>query len=131
MSFSFNDDLSTDLDYVRFYIGDTDSSNYLVEDATITAILSTHSNPLNAAIVICRNLTAKYSSMASQSIGSVSVSYGDISKKYQSLVVELKAMLADQAGIYAGGLSQAEKDTDADDDDLTQSTFKRDTITNG
>jgi len=40
MAFTWVGDLSTDLDKVRFYIGDTDSSGYYLEDATITALLN-------------------------------------------------------------------------------------------
>lgn len=42
MTFTFVGDLSTNLDLVRFRIGDTDSNGYYLEDATINALVTAH-----------------------------------------------------------------------------------------
>jgi len=50
MAFTYVGDLSTDLDKVRFYTGDTDSDGYYLEDATITALLSVEASVGGAVI---------------------------------------------------------------------------------
>jgi hypothetical protein len=40
MAFTYAGTLTTDLDLVRFYVGDTDSAGYYLEDATITALVT-------------------------------------------------------------------------------------------
>ena len=44
MAWNFDTALSTDKDYIRFLIGDTNSSNQLVQDETIEAILANEPN---------------------------------------------------------------------------------------
>jgi len=52
MTFTWVGDLSTDLDKVRFHIGDTDSDGYFLTDETINALLSSEST-VGGAVVAC------------------------------------------------------------------------------
>ncbi len=126
MSFSYDNTLASDSDKVRFYIFDTDSASYKIEDEEITATLTDYPNPIQAAIVICETLAAKYATSANTKVGDVSV--GDIGKAYRDQAQTLRARLARGAGVYAGGMSESEKDADALDTDLVQTVFTRETI---
>lgn len=50
MTFSFDPQLDTDLDQVRFWTGDTESKTHYLEDATITALLASEGS-LGAAVM--------------------------------------------------------------------------------
>lgn len=61
MAFTFNPDLSTPRDQVRQRIGDTDSTDVELQDATIDAYLTMMANSvLNVAYRCATDLMAKY-----------------------------------------------------------------------
>ena len=54
-------------DAVRFLVGDTDSTDQLLQDGEITYLLSQYNNaPLNAAIRACETIMAKFARMADE-----------------------------------------------------------------
>lgn len=61
MAFTYLGDLSTDLDKVRFHLGDTDESGYWLEDATITALLSSEGSVGGAVVAGIRYILRKLS----------------------------------------------------------------------
>jgi hypothetical protein len=50
MSFSFSYALAADLDWVRFWIGDTDAEAHFLHDETITALITSEGSKQAAAI---------------------------------------------------------------------------------
>lgn len=61
MAFTFDPSLGTDLSLVRFHTGDTDSTNYYLEDATITALLTSQTSVGGAVIASIRFILARLS----------------------------------------------------------------------
>ena len=61
MAFTYDETLSTDLALVRFHLADTDSSAYWLEDATITALLSSEGSVGSAVIACIRYIIARLS----------------------------------------------------------------------
>ena len=129
MTWTFDPALPTDKDRVRFYIGDTDTTDQQVQDETIEATLVDYSNPLLAAAVICRSLAAQYGREVTYKAGDVSENSSDLAKFYLELAKEL-----DPAGITKGlalaeisigGLSLAEKETLDTNSDAVQPSFSR------
>ena len=127
MTASYDTSLATDKDKVRLYLGDTDTENPKTTDEEIIALLAIYPNPIKTTIILAQSLLAKYAAMATQSVGEVSVSYGELRDNYKNLVAELKERFASEYGkLIAGGLSQSEKDSLIDDSDRVQPAFTRD-----
>lgn len=59
MAFTYNTDLSTDRDKVRFYTGDTDESTHQLADATIDALITLEGDYKAATIEALEGLLAK------------------------------------------------------------------------
>lgn len=124
----------TDLELVRLYLGDTDSSVYLVSDDQINTTLGLHANPFYAAAFLADSLAARFSRYTRRSIDGLSVDYSVIVKNYLDLAASLRqqgmnATLdtlngARGIGLYAGGVYQDETDADDADASLKRSTFR-------
>jgi len=126
MSFSYNNDLSTDLDKVRFYIGDTVEASYIIEDEEITAVLASAGSVLKTCNIALSSLISKYSRLASETVGKVSVSYSGVVSSLRSAVDNLNNTLSSgSTSVYCGGISEAQKETYTDSDDIIQPYFKR------
>lgn len=61
MAFSFDTALTSNLDKVRFHIGDTEETGYYLHDATITALLSSEGGVHGAVIAGILYIIAKLS----------------------------------------------------------------------
>lgn len=130
------------IDSVRFLIGDTQETDQQLQDQEIVGLLALNSSdprtqasfpipsvtysPYQAAIAACVTLAAQYSRAAgSKTVGDTSISKGNIAQAYTKLARELRqqAMRYDSPVPYAGGISQGDMETDADNDDLVQPQF--------
>lgn len=112
MSYSYSGNPSNSAkDLVRFLIGDTDQSDWLLQDEEIQYLLSLYNNvALNASIRACESIIAKFSRLADESAGSVSVSFSQKATAYQKMITTLRVRLAtDDMQPFAGGISQAQK----------------------
>jgi hypothetical protein len=118
---------SSPKDQVRFLIGDTDSKDQLLLDGEITWLLSQANNsPYGAAIRGCEQIMAKFSRMADETVGRVSISFSQKAKGYATLIGQLRQRQAiDDCMPYAGGLSVTDKEARAADRDATQPAFTR------
>lgn len=91
MSWSYSGDpSSSDLDLVRFLIGDTDTNDQQVTDEEINYMLGIYGSPYAAAYNLCVNLMAKYARQVDYTIGPESVKASQRYKNYQSLAQALK-----------------------------------------
>ena len=94
------DPANSDRDKVRFLIGDTDTTNQLLQDAEIAYLLSVYDNdPFMSAVMGCRSLASKFSAKAdySRSVGDLSIStqYGATADRYLKLADTLTAQATD------------------------------------
>ena len=112
MAWTYSGDPSSSAkDAVRFLIGDTNSTNQLLQDAEISYLLNLYNQaPMNAAIRACETIMAKYSRLADESAGQVSISFSQRAKGYSSMLANLKTRLySEDCGIIAGGISVSDK----------------------
>lgn len=121
MAWEYDASLSTDKDYVRFLIGDTDDRRKLVEDETIEAVLENEPNKfMTAAAVIeslFRGLTAG-GSIEDRKVGETRTRYqrvADLMKQVHSLRMRGAAHMKPSAGgIYDSETDTYNKDTSLD-----------------
>lgn len=116
---------TTPKDMIRLQIGDTDSTNPLLQDEEISFYLTTRANIYGAAAECCRSLAAKFSSQVTAAAGGQKTAYSDIAKAYAARAVsfDVKAAMAGSAMPYAGGISVSDKQNNQQDTDRTSPQF--------
>lgn len=125
MAFTYSSDpAASDRDYVRFRVGDTDSTDQQLADAEVDAMLAEKGNKLTAAAFCARAIAAKYARLVTQAVGDLRMDYSDLAKQYN----ELAQQLSSEASIavatpYAGGISIADKESAEDDSDRVAPAF--------
>ena len=126
MSFSYDINLSTPKDKVRFYIQDNIEKDVFFEDEEIQAMLTEYPNPKACAIQLCYNLAALFASVPDrEDVGPYSVTYKSLSEKYTKLAESLRAQQSRLISGYAGGLYKQETKETLKDNDLTKYAFHR------
>lgn len=117
MSFSYSGDPgASPLDELRFWIGDTDSTDAQLSDQEIKYLLRSNGDSVTAAALEgCRRLISKYSRYVDQKTG-------DIDIKYSQRISQLKISMDNiRAGMnptpYTGGISKSDIETVQEDDD--------------
>lgn len=117
---------SSPKDQVRFLIGDTDSSEFLLNDAEITWVISQYNSPMNAAIRCCETIIAKFSRLANERVGQVSIDYSQKAKGYRDMLRDLRSRLAMEDAVpYAGGISVSDKQTQVMNTDRVRPDFSK------
>lgn len=119
---------ASDKDDIRFLIGDTDSTDWQLQDEEINRVRTQSTSNGEAAVKLARALAARYSRLVTTTLNDgLKVEYSDKAQHYH----DLAKVLAEQAGgivaaiPYVGGISEAEEDIDVADTDLVQPTFKK------
>ncbi len=132
MSFTYTGALDTDLEKVRFYIGDTDSENPLFTDEEILAVLVDYPSVVSASIQCVEALIAKYSRYASEKVGEISVNYDKLVGNYLKLLATLRRKAITQASgaAYSGGISKADKELTTSNTDNVEPAFTVDMFKN-
>lgn len=126
MSFSYNNNLATDLDKVRFNIGDTSEVNYNFQDEEINYLLGCNNTVNDVIINLLNNLITKYSLRANETVGRVSVSYQDIVSNLKQALNNFLTLNSGISGVYCGGISKTQKESYTENTDIVQSIFTRD-----
>lgn len=105
------DPTSSKKDEVRFLIGDTDSTEFLLQDGEINYLLGLYNDTaIPAAIRGCETIMAKFSRMADEQVGQVKISYSQKAKAYAVMLGQLRQRLAiENCAPYAGGISKVDK----------------------
>lgn len=86
-------------DSIRFLIGDTDTTDQLVNDEEIAWVLTDTDSIYQAAHDLCTVIAAKFARLAtSKSVGDLSLSYSDRSETYHRLA-ERMLHLADRRDV--------------------------------
>lgn len=125
---------SSDRSWVRFNVGDNASGQQEMQDEEIDLLLASEGSKERAAIAAARALGARYARRADKKIGRLSIGASKISENYFRLAAELEKGLGRRAGgadgIYAGGISIADKQSEESDSDRVVPAFARDQFTN-
>lgn len=120
------------LNVVRFLIGDTDTTNQMIQNEEITFALSaTGDNPYSAAIYSAMSLSSKYASKVDVELdGELSAKYSQLGKQYRMLALDLdkqaKRFSGTNLGVSAGGISISKILTNRENEDRVPSEFRRD-----
>lgn len=113
-------------DAVRYRLGDTDASNWMLSDQEINYSLTIYPNPLRAAASCARTLSARYARRVSKRVGDLAINYSDMAKNFADLATVLDREADRQAAIpYIGGISQADVDAVESDTDRRSGGFRQ------
>lgn len=102
------------LNSVRLLVGDTDTTDQLVQNEEITFALSQAGNNIYyASSWICKVIAAKFSRMVDTQLdGALSAKYSDRSKQFQQLAIQIEAQgkktSGKTLGVFGGGISVAD-----------------------
>lgn len=119
---SYNYPGASNLDDVRFTIGDTDEQDQLLQDEEIRAVIDSSPNLMEAAARCCEAIAAKFAKEADYRLGSLAVSASQRSDMYYKFAKELRDRAAALGGLYVGGVDPGEEQKDKH---LRQPSFKR------
>lgn len=110
---------------VRAMIGDVVATQPQLMDAEVQFAISLRTTSYGAAAECCRNLSARYARSVDQAAGSQKISYSQMSQAYarQALAFEAKATMSGSGTPYTGGISNAEKISNVNDDDNVEPSF--------
>lgn len=118
---------ATDRDRVRFWTGDTDAGDPLLQDAEIDALLAEESSYKRAAILACRAIAAQLSRKADYRNADLAVSASQRAEAYRTLAEKLERQwgISVRAEVFAGGIERSEHEDLAQDTGARQPAFRR------
>ena len=132
MSFTYSGNpANSDLDAVRWWIGDTNETQCLVQDEEIDYALASESSVRLAAANVAEAIAAKATQEVSWVRGRVEYRPGEMADRYYKLAKQLRDQEtgAGSYGVdsaYAGGISQQTVAANQADADIVQPRFTRD-----
>lgn len=118
----------SNIQYVRWLIGDTDTDDELLQDAQINFFLTQNSdNIYYAGAAAAEAIAAKFARETDKAAGVLRVNAGQKHTHYLSLASQLRkqAMMGSVAP-FAGGISKMDKENYRDDTDRVRPKFTRD-----
>ena len=133
MSWSYQDTMPREIDKVRFYLGDTDSSDQLLTDEEIEFALSEASASVRTAASICADsVAAQYARLADLTEGQLSIKYSQRAKQFQTLAQNVgnSSRTSFLAMPSAGGIFVADKEATEADTTLVRPSFTVDMADN-
>jgi hypothetical protein len=114
---------NSDLDTVRFYVGDTNINRQLLQDEEVNFTISEYGNLRLAAAVCADAIAAKFSIESNQRVGDISKSLSDVAKAFRQLASDLRAQAGKRAAPSFPAASRDWKRDQRDDTDLVQPAF--------
>ncbi len=121
---SYDPNLTTAKDRVRFMVGDTDTNDQLLQDGEINYLLTQEANESLAASRAAEAIAAKFARQADESVGDFRVSLSQKSQHYLELAAKLAKRGEGVAVPFAGGINESDRDSESDTS-LVQPLFKR------
>jgi hypothetical protein len=109
-TYSFNPATSPK-DALRFFIGDTDCKDPLLQDEELEYLLGLYNDsPTQAAIRAVESIMLKFSRLCDETVGSVSIQYSQKAKAMALMKADLITRLAtEDMTPFAGGISRTTK----------------------
>ena len=120
---------SSDRSWIRFRIQDNSSDDQLLQDEGLDLLLEDAGRE-KAAEQAARTVAAKFARRADKEVGKLRIASAQLAKTYFDLADALKQEFAGSitggaSGMYAGGTSLSDMQTEIDDDDRPEPAFKR------
>lgn len=130
MSWHYQDTMIDDVSKVRFYVGDTDTTDQLLTDEEITFALSEGGSVRAAASLCADRLAAQYARLADLKEGQLSISYSQRFEQMRAVSESItdSATLSDPATPSAGGIFVADKTATEADTSLVRPSFSVDML---
>ncbi|MBF0560722.1 MAG: hypothetical protein HQL37_01650 [Alphaproteobacteria bacterium] len=112
---------------VRFRIGDTLSTEPLVQDEEINLAMAQRGSLIGAAAVVAHAIAARFSRLSDTETGNARLSHSQKAAQYRRLAVDLEALDESIGGAmpYAGGISRSDKRSREIDPDRVRPSFTR------
>ena len=127
MTWTYNPSMiqTSPLFQVRAMIGDVVITQQQLADEEIQYAISLRTTSYGAAAECCRNLSSRYARSVDQAAGSQKISYSQMSLAYarQAIAFETKATMSGSGAPSSGGISQAQKNNSAADEDNVEPSF--------
>jgi hypothetical protein len=115
---------NSDVDQLRFLMGDTNKDAPYFTDEEIAYLVATNGDILTAAMRGVEGIMAQLSGAVDESVGSVSIQFSKKNEGYQKLWDRLNVRLAMEGAVpYAGGISRTDKKQVACDPDREPTQF--------
>ena len=114
-------------DAVRFYLGDTDTNDQMLQDEEIAFVLTQSADPLAAAARGARALASKFSSLVDEKFETIDNKFSQRAKAFHALAGRLERDVKRYGGLgtpLAGGISVAAVDAARMDLGRVQSAFR-------
>lgn len=115
----------TDRDWIRFVIGDTDSTDELLQDEEIDAAITNEGNKYAAAAMCAEAIGGKFSRQSNKTVGPLSISASERSAQYFALAERLRRSIGRRVAAWAGGISESEMRDAEKDTDRVEPSFER------
>lgn len=118
---------SSNLDAVRFLIGDVDTTDQQLANEEINYLLAQAGNNVyKAAANGALSIASKYARLVDKSVGDLSLSYSQRKDAYEAMAARLTKQASSRSAVpYAGGISVSDKEIDKTDADAVQPAFVR------
>jgi len=124
MTWTYTDPGTSSRDWIRWRVGDTDTSDQLQTDEEIAAALGTYGSKFKAAAAVARAIAAKFSRKADMGMDQFSVRHSQKAAAYLALASDIEAGVALDAGRVASiAISETDRQTEMDDDDRPMPAF--------
>lgn len=118
------------LNTVRLIMGDTDTTDQLIQNEEISFALSQNNNNVYyAASLVCRLVAAKFSRLVDTSLdNAISAKYSTRAKQYQQLALQIEAQAKKSSGksigVFAGGILKTDMGVANQDTNRVQPSFE-------
>jgi len=101
------DPSQSDLDMVRWLVGDTDITDQLVRDEEVQAALDRYGSPERAGAKIARAIAANFSRLFDKTAGDVKKAMSQKAENFRKLADELDATLASATAVSRKAVQQS------------------------
>jgi hypothetical protein len=122
MSWSYDPSLGQDADKVRFLIGDTDTTNQLVQDEAIDTMISLYGDNFAAAAALCDGLATKFARLPTITISGITIRGTERAEQFRITAASLRRQSAQGApgalglpsvtGVSVSDVQSNQQDTD-------------------
>jgi len=124
MTWTYTDPGTSTRDWIRWRVGDTDTSDQLQTDEEIAAAVATYGSKFKAAAAVARAIAAKFSRKADMGMDQFSVRHSQKAQAYLKLAADIEAGVALDAGrVGSIAISVADRATEMDNDDRPEPAF--------
>lgn len=126
MSFSYDKNLSTDKDILRFKLQDNDEETAFFEDEELEGLITIYGGWKRAVIECCYSLAALFAAQPDNvSLGIQSISYAGKAKYYTELADILRTQIYRTLSCHATGVYTAQVQFNRERDDIVHNAFRR------